>query len=57
MKIKVEVTNAELELMNCDSLKEFEEQLRHQIDKGVVTDDGGIGLDWMCGYELEIVQI
>lgn len=57
MKIKVEVTESELESMSCDSLEEFEEQLRHQLDNGVVTDDGGVGVDWMSKYQLEIFKV
>jgi hypothetical protein len=57
MLIKVEVTNADLEEMLCDSLEEFEEQIRHQLDNGVVTDDGRAGTDWMSEYELEIVKV
>jgi hypothetical protein len=57
VKVTGEVSNAELEEMQCDSLNEFEDQLCQQLDNGVVTDNGCIGLDWMCGYELEVVQV
>lgn len=57
MKIKVEVTDADLEKMLCDSPEEFEQALRNQIDNGVVTDDGGAGSDWMSEYQLEIVKV
>lgn len=54
MKIKVELTEAELKEMMCDSLHEFEEQLRHQIDNGVSDDEGCAGVDWIAEYDLEI---
>lgn len=57
MKIKVEVSDADLEAMLCDSLEEFEQEFRSQLDNGVVTDDGGAGSDWMCEYQLEIVKV
>lgn len=57
MLIKVEVTDADLEEMLCDSLEEFEEQFRHQLDNGVVDDEGGAGSDWMSEYQLEIVKV
>lgn len=57
MKFKIEVTAAELDEMGCDSIAEFEQEIRHQLDNGVVTDDGGNGTDWMVGYELEVVQV
>lgn len=57
MLIKVEVTDADLGEMLCDSLEEFEERFRHQMDNGVVTDDGGAGSDWMNEYQLEIVKV
>ncbi|MBA9846806.1 hypothetical protein [Ralstonia pickettii] len=57
MKIKVEVTRDELEEMDCDSPAEFQAVLRHQIDKGVASDDGEAGVDWMVDYELEIVLV
>lgn len=56
MKIKIEVTAADLEEMGCDSLEEFEQDIRHQLDNGVVTDDGDTGADWLADYELEVVQ-
>jgi len=57
MKIKIEVTQGDLDEMACDSLAEFEEQIRHQLDDGIVTDDGGSGDDWMVEYELEVTQV
>lgn len=55
MKIKIEVSPDELEEMGCDSIAEFEQEIRHQLDNGIVTDDGGNGTDWMVDYELEVV--
>lgn len=57
MKISVEVSDADLENMYCDSLGEFEEQLRNQLDNAVVTDDGGTGADWMAEYQLEVIKV
>lgn len=57
MRIKVEVTDADLEEMASDSLEEFEREFRNQLDNGVVTDDGGAGVDWMADYHLEIVNV
>jgi hypothetical protein len=56
MIIRIEVTDEELEEMGCDSLEEFEEQIRNQLDNGVVTSDGGAGSDWMAEYELEVIK-
>lgn len=42
MLIKVEVTDA---------------QFRNQLDNGIVDDEGGVGADWMCDYQLEIVKV
>ncbi|MBV7547403.1 hypothetical protein KW849_14020 [Pseudomonas sp. PDM26] len=57
MKIKVEVSDADLGAMLCESLGEFEQEFRNQLDNGVVTDDGGAGSDWMSEYKLEIVKV
>ncbi|WP_197339764.1 hypothetical protein [Ralstonia solanacearum] len=57
MKIKVEVTSEELEEMCCETTKELEEQLRHQIDNGVASNDGEAGVDWMVEYDIEVIQI
>jgi hypothetical protein len=57
MKIKIEVSKSELDEMGCDSIAEFERGLRHQLDNGVVDDEGGAGADWMADYQLEIVQV
>ncbi|MFM0085026.1 hypothetical protein P0D72_40175 [Paraburkholderia sediminicola] len=57
MIIRIEVSAAELEEMECASLEEFEEQIRDQLDNGVVTSDGGAGSDWMTAYELEVVKV
>ncbi|MFL9935317.1 hypothetical protein P0D88_40925 [Paraburkholderia sp. RL18-103-BIB-C] len=57
MIIRIEVSDAELEEMECTSLEEFEEQIRDQLDNGVVTSDGGTGSEWMAEYELEIIKV
>ncbi|MDR6412977.1 hypothetical protein [Paraburkholderia terricola] len=57
MIIRIEVSDAELEEMNCTSVEEFEEQIRDQLDNGVVTSDGGAGSEWMAEYELEVVKV
>lgn len=54
--IRIEVSDAELEEMECVSLEEFEEQIRNQLDNGVVTSDGGAGSDWIAEYDLEVVK-
>lgn len=56
MKIRIEVTDEDLDEMGCASLSEFEQAMRHQLDNGIVTDDGGAGVDWMCVYQLEVVK-
>jgi hypothetical protein len=55
--IRIEVSDAEIEEMDCASLEEFEELIRNQLDNGVVTSDGGAGSDWIAEYELEVVKI
>lgn len=57
MKIKIEVTDADLEEMEVDTLEEFEKAMRHQLDNGVIDDEGGAGVDWMAEYQLEIVKL
>lgn len=54
MKIKVEVSEQELAEMCCDSVEEFSEQLRHQLDDAISDDEGGAG-DWMVEYNLEVI--
>lgn len=56
MKIRIEVSPVELEEMRCDSIAEFEQEIRYQLDNGIVTDDGGNGTDWMVDYQLEVIQ-
>jgi hypothetical protein len=43
--------------MDCSSVEEFEEQIRDQLDNGVVTSDGGTGSEWMAEYELEVIKV
>lgn len=57
MIIRIELSEAELEEMDCSSVEEFEEQIRDQLDNGVVTIDGGIGSEWMAEYELQVVTV
>ncbi|MBB5405901.1 hypothetical protein [Paraburkholderia youngii] len=57
MLIRIEVSDAELEAMECESIDEFEEQIGNQLDNGVVSSDGGAGADWMAEYDLEIVKV
>lgn len=57
MFIRIEVSDADLEAMECESIEEFEEQIRNQLDNGVVTSDGGAGADWMAEYDLEVVKV
>lgn len=54
MLIKIEVTKAEIEEMDCDSIEQFKEKIIHQLDDGVVTNDGGAGGDWMVEYLLDV---
>ncbi|WP_429482360.1 hypothetical protein [Paraburkholderia youngii] len=51
------MSDADLEAMECESLEEFEEKIRDQLDNGVVTSDGGAGADWMAEYDLEIIKV
>lgn len=57
MKIKIEITDAELEEMFCDNVSEFEEQIRNQIDNGVTGEEGESGVDWMIEYQLEVIKV
>lgn len=57
MIIRIEVSEVELEEMECTSLEEFEEQILNQLDNGVVTSDGGAGSDWMAEYKLEVAKV
>ncbi|MFM0627046.1 hypothetical protein [Paraburkholderia xenovorans] len=57
MIIRIEVSDAELEEMECTSLEQFDEKIRDQLDSGVVTSDGGAGSDWMAEYELEVIKV
>lgn len=57
MIIRIEVSDAELEEMDCSSAEEFEEQIRDQLDNGVVTSDRGTGSEWMPAYELEVIKV
>lgn len=54
MKIRVEVTQADLDEVLADDLPDFERMLRHQLDEAISTDDGGNGRDWLPEYELQI---
>lgn len=54
MRIHIQVTKAEIEEMDCDSLEEFKERIIQQLDEGIVTDDGGAGGDWMVEYQLDV---
>ena len=57
MIIRIEVSDEELEQMECASLEEFEDQIRNQLDNGVANSDGDTGTDWMAEYDLEVVKI
>lgn len=57
MKIHVEVTQADLDEALADDLSDFEQMLRHQLDEGISTNDGGNGTDWMPKYELVITLV
>jgi hypothetical protein len=55
--IRIEVSDAELEEMDCSSVEEFEEQIRDQLDNGVVTSDCCTVTEWMAEYELEVIKV
>ncbi len=57
MKIKVEVSQAELAEMGAESVVELQEMLIEQLDDGVTGDDGEAGQDWMSTYTIEVVQV
>lgn len=55
MEIAIRVSKQELKDMLCDDVAGFEKFMRHQLDRGVVGDDGEVGADWMVDYDLNIV--
>lgn len=55
MKIKIEVTPAELQEMGADSADELKQMLIEQLDEGVVGDDGDAGADWLSSYTVDVV--
>lgn len=57
MKIEVAVTCDELALMECETPRELEDQLRNQLENGVTSADGKAGVEWIVDYELEVVLI
>jgi hypothetical protein len=57
MKIKIEVTQAELDEMEFESADECKERMRAQIEDGVVGTDGEAGEDWLVDFELDIVVV
>lgn len=57
MKIRVEVSQSELDEMMCDSVGDFYRLLRKQLDEAIVDEDGGAGVDWMTDYELVVVNV
>ena len=57
MIMRIEVSDTETEEMDCNSAEEFEDQIRGQLDNGVVTSAGGTGSEWMAEYELEVIKV
>jgi hypothetical protein len=55
MQIRVTVTPAELEEMDCETIAELVPLIRCQLDDAISSDDGCNGKDWMPDYELEVV--
>lgn len=56
MKIKVEVTKAELNEMGCDSPDELKRDLLDQLDN-CHDDEGCSGQEWLCGYTIEVTVV
>lgn len=54
MKIRVEVSKVERDAMYCESVEVFTQQLRRQLDDGIVDDEGGVGEDWGVENDLNI---
>ncbi|EPO2769597.1 hypothetical protein ACT7V1_001218 [Salmonella enterica subsp. enterica] len=57
MKIRVEVSQSELDEMMCDSVGDFCRLLRKQLDEAIVDENGGSGADWMADYELVVANV
>ncbi|MGN9493193.1 hypothetical protein ACTMP8_23820 [Escherichia coli] len=57
MRIEVAVTHDELVMMNFETPRELEDQLRDQIENGVSLADGRAGVEWIAHYELEVQVI
>lgn len=57
MKIKVEVSQAELGEMEFDSVEEFKARMLAQIQDGVVGDDGEAGVDWLVEVDLDVAVV
>lgn len=57
MKFKVEVSQAELDEMEFDSVEEFKARMLAQIQDGVVGDDGEAGVDWLVEADLDVAVV
>ena len=57
MRIEVAVTHDELVMMNFETPRELEDQLRDQIENGVSLAYGRAGVEWIAHYELEVQVI
>lgn len=57
MKVRVELTAAELAETGCDSVAEFEAGFFRQLNDGIIGDAGEVGEDWLPGFTVEIVLV
>lgn len=57
MRVKVELTPEELEESGCDTVEEFKKGFVHQLNEGVIGDDGAIGEDWLPAFDVEVILV
>ena len=57
MKVNVELTREELEESGCDTVEEFKKGFVHQLNEGVIGDDGAVGEDWLPGFTVKVSLI
>lgn len=57
MKIKAEVSQAELDEMKLESADELKARVHEQIHDGVVGYDGEAGQDWLVEFELDVAVV
>lgn len=57
MKITVTLTRHDLDEADCESVEQFKTKFLHQLNEGVIDEEGNNGEDWLPGFTVDVLLV